>query len=387
MLCAVFRSVVLTLCVSAVAVSVWSREPPNVCVDYPRQPIEDLRAREREEALAGYARSQLPTGPLYCAEGNDARVEWAHEQVPSALERVEARLGRRRGRPFTTVVVGTAFELPRLVKRLGGGEVPSFALGVAIPSLDVLIVRADVAPRGLRGGIGATLAHEIAHLVVRRDPRSFVPRWLDEGLAMWASEGSLPPEDEAELAGIARVHGLYPLAELERSFPLRHAASTVAYRQSLHIVRYLEEVHGAPAIVALVDALEAGESFEAALAATVGLDSRALAEEFRIWAAARVSWVRVLFAWVNSWTILGPLALAAAFRHARKRRRQMRELAAAEAAADAGDPAASAASAASAADTGTAVGPDVPAVSATDDASGPAPVKLAFFPPPARPTR
>jgi hypothetical protein len=276
--------------------------------------------------LAGYERHEFESGPFYCVDEGGPRVEWAREFIPRVLARVEKKLGRRRGRPFTTVIVGTTPELQRIVKAYTGRKLSAHVLGVALPSRDLLVVRSDIVSVHLRDSTPVTLVHEIAHLVIHRDPSASIPRWFDEGLSMWVSEGSVAARDEADLSMLARIGGLFPLSELEVAISAHHQAQTLGYRQSLHVVNYLLDTGGEKSIHSLLDELEGGATFPEALERVVGDDIPTFETDFREWAKGRASLLTVVLAFVNVWILIGPLAVIACLRQWRKRRRQMRQL-------------------------------------------------------------
>ena len=75
-----------------------------------------------------------------------------------------------------------------------GGEIPSWAIGVAYPSLNLIIIKS---PRAIKRGhidLIKVFKHEFTHIALGRafKGREKVPRWLDEGLAMYESRGFLP---------------------------------------------------------------------------------------------------------------------------------------------------------------------------------------------------
>jgi hypothetical protein len=284
------------------------------------------------ELLRGYRQRDAPTGPVYSRGWSEAEVGWVEKFLPPALAGVEARLGRSLGRPFNTVLVDGYGELRRLVRRLGGGAPDKYTAGVAIPSRNVLLVRRDLAAT-LRPENSAklTLTHEVAHLVLHRRPDTNLPRWLDEGLAMWVSQRALSYRDDAEMSLYARAGSLYSLESLENAFPRQHLETSVAYRQSLLMVLFLESRHREQGIRKLLDSIEAGTPTWKALRELTGLSREALEAEFFAWVASRHSLLELAGALLNVWTLAALLALAAIGRHVWKRRRALRELAASEA--------------------------------------------------------
>ena len=277
--------------------------------------------------LDGYERRDVPTGVLYSTGWSESEVRWAETYLPDVLARVEKRLGRRLGKPFATLLVGNYAELRRVVESLGGSVPDSFTRGVAFPSRRLIVVRGDLVwATASEDPTSVTIAHEVAHLVLHRRPETRLPRWLDEGIAVWVAGGRLPPRDEAEISLFARTNSLYRFRSLEDAFPEGHFPTTIAYKQSFLFVLFIVERHGDEAVSRLLDQLEAGTPHDRALRDLTGLEFDALEKEFYLWVAARWSLVVALFAYFNIWAVIGLLAVVAILRNIVRRRRGMRRL-------------------------------------------------------------
>jgi hypothetical protein len=280
----------------------------------------------RELEAAGYARREIPTGPLFLDRGSLGREAWAREVVPRGLRAVERKLGRELGREFTTVLVFGAAELRRAIRPQEIERAES-TLGVAVPRRGLLAVRTDISySERPEDPAFQTLFHEIAHLVVHRKPSVEIPRWLDEGVAMWAAGTVLTAREEAHLALLARAGGLYRFESLDRAFPREHEPSAIAYQQSLLFVEFLVARAGKDAVGRLLDAIEGGEDSWKALGQLIGREREAWAVEFVEWVSARRSWMEILLHLVNLWTIAGILAVIAILRYVFRRRRLLRDM-------------------------------------------------------------
>lgn len=281
--------------------------------------------------VKGYQARSTSTGAVYSRGWSDRGLDWVERTLPRALAQAEQRLGRTRGRPFQTVLVDSHAELRRLVRGLGGREPAKYTQGVAFPSWDLLIVRREVllAMRP-ENSAGVTLTHEIAHLVLHRREGTNLSRWLDEGLAMWASQGSLSRRDDSYLSLLARTGCLYRLQSLEDGFPAEHRESSIAYQESLLMVLFLVSRHGEEGIHRLLDWVEGGQSCGEALTRLTGLSRDALEERFFAWVATRRSLVEAAVSLLSIWTLASLLALAAIGRYLWRRRRALRALEAEE---------------------------------------------------------
>ena len=103
------------------------------------------------------------------------------------------------------------------------------------------------------------LTHEFVHAIVASIGGPNVPAWLNEGLA-----SVLEPEQAAEQAPSRAGSGL-PLTRLERGFSsLSAQEARGAYVRSATAVRKMMQLRGAYAIVALLEDLGRGASFDSA---------------------------------------------------------------------------------------------------------------------------
>lgn len=287
-------------------------------------PVDDL--------LGGYRREEGLFGPVYYRGGDLSRLDRRVELIRDRLEAVERRLRRRRGGPITVVLAPDGKEFARIASSLTGRAPRPWLAGLAFPGRGWILVREDDPVGGYRpwDRPEVTLIHELAHLVLHRRGRVAIPRWFDEGVSMWLSGGGSRPRDEARISGFARLGWLYPLTELEQEFPELHYPGSIAYQQSLMVVRFLVERHGETIIPDLLDGLEAGEALAERYRSLTGEDWATFEPEFLRWAAGRRSLIASLAALVDLWTLVTLLALVAIGVTVIRRRRWRRRLEAEE---------------------------------------------------------
>ena len=158
-------------------------------------------------------------------------------------------------------------------RRLGGRE---WYTAFAVPQRNLVVIdlsRLDKRPEDLY----PTLKHEYAHLLLHHaiDSRR-LPRWLDEGVAQWASDGLseyLSTGRGPLLPQAAAAGRLFYLDELAARFPANRQDLQLAYEQSRSFVNYLVRHYGAHALRRLLQSLAAGaapwEAFEEAFGVTL----------------------------------------------------------------------------------------------------------------------
>ena len=169
-------------------------------------------------------------------------------------------LSRRTPGPLQLVIVPTG----RQLDSLSSGRAPAWGAAVALPGARTILLRAD------RDDLYGTLRHELAHLTLHQAVKGRVPLWFDEGYASWAA-------GEWERLGVldlnlAVVRGAVPdLRGLDGA--LRGSASTAdaAYALAVSVVTELARRNPSGSLTPLLQRLEAGEDFDAAVLATTGL--------------------------------------------------------------------------------------------------------------------
>jgi hypothetical protein len=153
-----------------------------------------------------------------------------------------------------------------------GLSVPETIGGQAEPFSRVCF--ALIAPTDLAYG-SSVVPHELTHIVfsdVVSNPYHEPPRWLNEGLAVYLSEGY--GSDNRQLVSQAVKKGtLAPLAALAGYFALDQARIYLSYAEAVSAVDYMVRTYGQPAIQKLLKAYAGAstddEAFQTAFGVTV----------------------------------------------------------------------------------------------------------------------
>jgi hypothetical protein len=162
----------------------------------------------------------------------------------------------------------------RVLDSLTTGRAPAWGAAVALPGARTIVVRAD------QDDLARTLRHELAHLALHEAVSVRVPLWFDEGYAAWAA-GEWERFGSLEL-NLAVVRGAVPsLTALDGA--LRGSASTAeaAYALAASAVTELARRNPSGTLTPLLQRLEHGEDFEAAVRATTGLSFDRFEDEWR----------------------------------------------------------------------------------------------------------
>jgi hypothetical protein len=115
----------------------------------------------------------------------------------------------------------------------------------------------------------SVMKHELCHLLLHdriRTPN--LPRWLDEGVAQWVSNGiaEVLIQQRHSLLDEAIVSGRYlPMKSLIFTFPEDKRSLHLAYEESRRFVEYIVRRHGADGLLSILNRLEAGADLDAAV--------------------------------------------------------------------------------------------------------------------------
>ena len=154
-----------------------------------------------------------------------------------------------------------------------GPDTRENVVGTAISSTRTMF--ALIPPNNVAAAeVARTVPHELTHLVFDtavRNPYHFPPRWLNEGVATYLSEG-FTPSDRATVEAAADGGRLMPLTALGGQFPTTYERFALAYAESVSAVDYLIREKGEDALVGLVNSYADGVTDDEAFTAAVGTD-------------------------------------------------------------------------------------------------------------------
>ncbi len=164
---------------------------------------------------------------------------------------------------------------PGTRENVGGAQIPGVRTMFAL-----------ITPDSINASWVATVVpHELTHLVFETaaaNPYHFPPRWLNEGLATYLSQG-YDLSDQGLVADAVRRETLIPLEGLSGQFPTSLDGFSLAYAESVAAVDFMVREHGPNAMVSLIRSYAQGrtddEAFEAALGQDLGEFGAAWLEE------------------------------------------------------------------------------------------------------------
>jgi len=143
--------------------------------------------------------------------------------------------------------------------------------GVALSNIRTCF--AAVAPGDSAYG-QTVLPHEVTHIVfadASDNPYHSPPRWLNEGLAVYLSQG-YDASDRQLVSQAARSGTLRSLFAFADYFPLDASRIYLAYAESVSAVDFMVRKYGQPAVAKLVKAYANGVTDDQAFVAGIGID-------------------------------------------------------------------------------------------------------------------
>ena len=206
---------------------------------------------------------------LHWYEGSDAFGRRALEIAETAVREAAMFMGVTESDPIDFFVYA---EQEAFYDALGpgtrenvGGEAHS----------DIRTMFALIGPNDVTDSwVGIVIPHELTHLVFDtavRNPYHFPPRWLNEGVATYLSQG-YTPSDRSTVDAAASGGRLMPLRALGGQFPTTYERFSLAYSESVSAVDFLVKQKGADALVSLINSYADGVTDDEAFTAAVGTD-------------------------------------------------------------------------------------------------------------------
>lgn len=147
------------------------------------------------------------------------------------------------------------------------------------------VVAIGVGPSDLDWGLRA-MTHEMSHLVIHQatdNPYRGLPRWLDEGIAVYNEDPEQLVDDFKPIFDQAvQTNQLMTLRTLSSPFPSDPMLANVAYGQSGAVVKFIIDQYGSEAMGKLLSIFSEGALDDEALQEALGVDTNGLDNAFRV---------------------------------------------------------------------------------------------------------
>ncbi len=178
-----------------------------------------------------------------------------------------------------------------IVREFRRGTVSDLVTAYAVPGEDLIVIDYSKAGR-TPFDLQATMEHELCHLLLHRMAGPDIPRWLDEGIAQWASGGAadiMNPEEKDILKQAVLSRTLMPLSALD-VFPDQPRPLILAYQESRSFIEFIGGEYGADRLRAVLHALESGKPPERAIEETLSVKIGEIERKWEAHLARRYSW-------------------------------------------------------------------------------------------------
>ena len=186
------------------------------------------------------------------------------------VPRLKQDLADHFGRPFPGHVTVWLLNDGELFRQMIGR--PYFAAFVQ-PGAGAMVIDNNQMHHGSLT-LETTLKHELCHLMLhRRIAASHLPRWLDEGVAQWYSDGFSELLTAAGGEALRRAvlsDSIPSFDDVNWYFSQDQPSVILAYEASRSIVDYMIRQHGVEGLQRLLGALGEGAPLEAAFRAALG---------------------------------------------------------------------------------------------------------------------
>jgi hypothetical protein len=255
--------------------------------------------------------------------GTEAYVKYLKKESPQLISRIFKQVGVASPRALRVFVARDAAEMRKRALAEQGGLPPEWAAGLAYPKRGVIYVHFRAPLEALQ----QTFLHELSHIAFGQlDRFDRAPRWFDEGLAVWQSEGA-SMERGWLLTKAALTNGLHPWDQLDRGFPDNGARAGVAYAQAVHFVGFLNEEFGREKFGQLLRSLSSiNRPFSESLESVYGLSAYRLEARWRETLRTNWGWISVLADSTTLFVLCAILLIIGWYRRRRDRRVQLARL-------------------------------------------------------------
>jgi hypothetical protein len=204
-------------------------------------------------------------------------------------------------------------------------SIPDWGAGVAMPYAHRIVIKSPLILPGDKA-LGELVAHEYTHMALAaRVGLQTVPRWLNEGMAMYLSAEWGWGENLS--IGWAVVSGnTIPLTEIEFLNRFSDNKAGIAYSESYLAFRYFLDTYGQSSLRILLDNFEKHQDIDRAFVAAMGGNYHSFEREFMVYLRGRYNIVIVLFNSELFWIVVTALFISALIAVRLRRKKRLAEL-------------------------------------------------------------
>lgn len=242
-------------------------------------------------ALPSFSFSQTsPSPPHFEIHAHDNHLM---QEVRGILQSSYGRMSRFLEDSLTeTVSVYVVDSEEEFVSKVGE-SFPDWGIGCAVPERSLIVLKSPLTFKYHRP-FAQVVTHELAHIFLGRLSRGKrIPRWLDEGFAMYQSQEWRIGQDVA-VARAVITGSLLRLSQIESVNAFKESKAQLAYTESFLAVSYLYQEFGEGTVRELVAHLAKGSSMDVAFMRTIGTTYLSFQLEFETYVGTKYNWLSLL---------------------------------------------------------------------------------------------
>ncbi len=215
---------------------------------------------------------------LYWYEGDESFGQALFDRANVALDTLASDVGISLEDPIKVFIYANHTDLLQALS----SSAQEWTGGQAFTTYGVVIIGVDASQ--LDWGLRAT-THEMSHLVIHQatdNPYRGLPRWLDEGIAVYNEDTEQLVADFAPVFDEAvSSNQLMTLRTLSSPFPGDPLQANLAYGQSGAVVKFIIDTYGAEKMAHLLSIFAEGSLDDEALEGALGVNTDGLDNAFR----------------------------------------------------------------------------------------------------------
>ena len=226
--------------------------------------------------------------------------------LASRAERIRGEIAEDLGLDYAEVTrVYLAHSLREYAELQPRGWVPTWSAAVAYPGLNLIIMKSPRVMKGCQMDLAKVFKHELTHIAVGRAfrGRKEVPRWLDEGLAMYESR-EWNFSRVSTMTKAVLTDSLIPLSEITSSFPREVARAELAYSQSFYLISFLVSKFGKEDFHRFIREYVRGRDLNEILVKVYGIEWDDFEEKWKGYLKLRFSWIPILTSTTTLWFLI-----------------------------------------------------------------------------------
>jgi hypothetical protein len=146
--------------------------------------------------------------------------------------------------------------------------------------------------------LGPIMKHELCHLLLHNRIRKvLLPRWLDEGVCQWVSDGIaeiIMSRKGSVLDAAVLSNRLLSLRRLDKRFPLDEKSLLLAYEESKSLVEFITQEFGRKGLLDLLKHMEDGDEVDVAILKSFSIPADELQRMWQTHLKRRITWFTYL---------------------------------------------------------------------------------------------